>query len=107
MVNTCDMFPSTPMERMQESIAEIKNFVSQFDHKANYERFCSNTERYQYYLETNVRPKYSFFDAVKRIGDERAVDWGVALDMYRFENDVEISKSVRESFLHDVNPQYY
>ena len=103
MVNTCDMFPSTPMERMGESLANIEKILSQFDQTKIYRA----KENYQYYLETNVRPKYSFFDAVKRIGDEQNVDWGVALDMYRFENDVNIDPDICRAFLDDVNPRYY
>ena len=50
--------------------------------------------------------EYSFMREVEKIARERDVDWGVALEMYQFENKVEIDPAVKEKFLQDMIPRW-
>ena len=50
-------------------------------------------------------PEYPFMREVEKISRERNVDWGVALEMYQFENKVEIDPVVKEKFLQDMIPR--
>ena len=55
--------------------------------------------------KTYFATEYPFMGEVERIARERDKPWDIALEIYQFENKVEINPVVKEKFLQDMIPK--
>ena len=98
-------FPEPPGVGMSKEYIDSYNGTM-----AALEDFCKKhapLSRFEYSMQkAYFASKYSFMREVEKIALERDVDWGVALEMYQFENKVEIDPAVKEKFLQDMIPRW-
>lgn len=97
-------FPEPPGVGMSKEYIDSYNGTM-----AALEDFCKKhapLSRFEYSMQkAYFAPKYPFMGEVEIIAVKRDVPWDIALEIYQFENKVEIDPVVKEKFLQDMTPR--